>query len=52
MSHEAWLARITVDPKVMVGKPVIRGARLTYLPLADASQQRSKNVVPPQHKRY
>ena len=23
------LARITVDPKVMVGKPVIRGTRLT-----------------------
>ena len=23
-----WQARITVDPKVMVGKPVIRGTRI------------------------
>lgn len=29
MSEEKLLARITVDPKVMVGKPVIRGTRLT-----------------------
>jgi len=29
MSDEELLARITIDPKVMVGKPVIRGTRLT-----------------------
>lgn len=29
MSEEQLLARIVVDPKVMVGKPVIRGTRLT-----------------------
>ena len=29
MSDEEMLERITVNPKVMVGKPVIRGTRLT-----------------------
>ena len=29
MTDEAPLNRITLDPKVMVGKPVIRGTRLT-----------------------
>lgn len=29
MSDEELLARITVDSNVMVGKPVIRGTRLT-----------------------
>jgi uncharacterized protein (DUF433 family) len=29
MSDELLLARIIVDPAVMVGKPVIRGTRLT-----------------------
>lgn len=29
MKDEQLLERITVDPKVMVGKPVIRGTRLT-----------------------
>lgn len=29
MEKEKLLKRITMDPKVMVGKPVIRGARLT-----------------------
>jgi uncharacterized protein (DUF433 family) len=29
MSDEEPLNRIMVDPKVMVGKPVIRGTRLT-----------------------
>lgn len=29
MTDEELVARITVDPKVMVGKPVIRGTRLT-----------------------
>ena len=29
MKDQELLARITVDPKVMVGKPVIRGTRLT-----------------------
>ena len=28
-TEEQLLDRITVDPKVMVGKPVIRGTRLT-----------------------
>jgi uncharacterized protein (DUF433 family) len=28
MKDEELLARITVDPKVMVGKPVIKGTRL------------------------
>ena len=28
MNDEELLARITVDPKVMVGKPVIKGTRL------------------------
>jgi uncharacterized protein (DUF433 family) len=29
MKDEALLERIVLDPKVMVGKPVIRGTRLT-----------------------
>jgi len=29
MSDEVLLERITLDPAVMVGKPVIRGTRLT-----------------------
>ena len=29
MEDRVLLERITVDPKVMVGKPVIRGTRLT-----------------------
>ena len=29
MKDEQLLKRITVDPKIMVGKPVIRGTRLT-----------------------
>lgn len=29
MKDKQLLERITVDPKVMVGKPVIRGTRLT-----------------------
>jgi uncharacterized protein (DUF433 family) len=29
MSDEQLLERISVDPKVMVGKPVIRGTRVT-----------------------
>ncbi len=29
MTDQELLSRITVDPKVMVGKPVIRGTRLT-----------------------
>lgn len=29
MRNEQLLKRITIDPKVMVGKPVIRGTRLT-----------------------
>lgn len=29
MNQDQVLERITVDPKVMVGKPVIRGTRLT-----------------------
>jgi uncharacterized protein (DUF433 family) len=29
MTDEELLARITVNPKVMTGKPVIRGTRLT-----------------------
>jgi uncharacterized protein (DUF433 family) len=29
MTDEQLLERITVDPKIMVGKPVIRGTRLT-----------------------
>ena len=29
MSDEKLLKRITLNPKVMVGKPVIRGTRLT-----------------------
>lgn len=29
MSDEQLLQRIVVDPKVMVGRPVIRGTRLT-----------------------
>jgi uncharacterized protein (DUF433 family) len=29
MTDKQLLERITVDPKVMVGKPVIRGTRLT-----------------------
>lgn len=29
MSDEQLLERITLDPKVMAGKPVVRGTRLT-----------------------
>ena len=29
MKDQQWLERITVNPKVMVGKPVIKGMRLT-----------------------
>ena len=29
MNDEELLARITINPKVMVGKPVIKGTRLT-----------------------
>ncbi len=29
MSDDQLLSRITIDPRVMVGKPVIRGTRLT-----------------------
>jgi uncharacterized protein (DUF433 family) len=29
MNDEALLDRITLDPKVMMGKPVIKGTRLT-----------------------
>jgi uncharacterized protein (DUF433 family) len=29
MSNTELLARITINPKVMVGKPVIKGTRLT-----------------------
>ncbi len=29
MSNKEMIARIDVNPKVMVGKPVIRGTRLT-----------------------
>ena len=29
MKDQKWLERITVNPKVMVGKPVIKGTRLT-----------------------
>jgi uncharacterized protein (DUF433 family) len=29
MTDQQLLARIAIDPKVMVGKPVIRGTRLT-----------------------
>ena len=29
MNNESLLERITINPKVMVGKPVIQGTRLT-----------------------
>jgi len=29
MKDEELLARITIDPKVMVGKPIVKGTRLT-----------------------
>ena len=35
MSDEQLLKRITVDPKVMLGKPVIKGTRLTVEHIVD-----------------
>ena len=29
MNEEALLKRIVIDPRIMLGKPVIRGSRLT-----------------------
>ena len=29
MNDELWRERITLDPRVLVGKPVIRGTRLS-----------------------
>jgi uncharacterized protein (DUF433 family) len=36
LNREALLARITVNPKVMLGKPTIRGYRITVEHILDA----------------
>lgn len=36
LSKEQLLQRITVDPKVMVGKPIIRGMRITVEQILEA----------------
>jgi uncharacterized protein (DUF433 family) len=35
MSREELLKRVTADPEVMVGKPVIRGTRITVEAILD-----------------
>lgn len=51
MKDEQLLARIAINPKVMVGKPVIRGTRLTveYILnlLAHCPEAGLKSRVPP-----
>jgi len=36
VNREALLARITVNPKVLVGKPTIRGLRISVAQILDA----------------
>jgi uncharacterized protein (DUF433 family) len=46
MQADALLERIAVDPKVVVGKPVIRGTRLTIEDIRACMLFASKTLLP------
>lgn len=40
-----WQRRIAVDPKILVGKPVIKGTRLAVEFIADLSRKAGRKVT-------